>query len=98
MEIAGKLLLMILTLYTIRVVPFLFLRKQITNRYIKSFLGYVPYVTLAVMTFPAILSAPGSLAAGIAALLAGLVSAYLSENLFVVASCCCIAAFLAGFL
>ena len=98
MNIALKLLIMALTLYTIRVVPFLFLRKEITNKYIRSFLSYVPYVTLAVMTFPAIVNAPGHLIAGIAALAAGLISAWISENLFVVASCCCLAAFAASFI
>ncbi len=93
-----RLLLMILTLYSIRVTPFLFLRKQITNRFIRSFLHYVPYVTLAVMTFPAIVTTPDTLLAGIAALAAGLISAWLSGNLFIVASCCCLAAFLAGLL
>ena len=41
--------------YLIRVIPLTIFRKPITNTFIKSFLYYVPYVTLAVMTFPAIL-------------------------------------------
>ena len=44
--------------YLIRMLPLTLIRKEIKNKTIRSFLYYVPYVTLAVMTFPAILSAP----------------------------------------
>ena len=41
--------------YLIRVLPLTLIRKKIKNKTIRSFLFYVPYVTLAVMTFPAII-------------------------------------------
>jgi len=50
--------------YTIRILPLTLIRKPIKNRFIQSFLYYVPYVTLAVMTFPAIVNATQSPAAG----------------------------------
>ena len=89
-----SLLVTALTIYGIRVSPFLFLRKPITNRFFRSFLYYVPYVTLAVMTFPAILTATGSLPAGIAALAVGLAAAWFSGDLFAVACSACAAVFL----
>ena len=92
-----SLLIMCLTVYAIRLLPFLIFRKEITNRWLRSFLHYVPYVTLSVMTFPAILTATGSLPCGIAALLAGLIAALISGDLFVVAISCCAAVFFAGF-
>ena len=46
-----------ITSYLIRVLPLTLIRKPIKNRFIRSFLYYVPYVTLAVMTFPAIIDA-----------------------------------------
>jgi|GEM_PF-5242682 len=46
--------------YLIRVLPLTLIRKPIKNQFIQSFLYYVPYVTLAAMTFPAILSATNS--------------------------------------
>ena len=55
------LLAMAIATYAIRVLPLTLIRKEITNKYIKSFLYYVPYVTLAVMTFPAILTATQSI-------------------------------------
>ena len=54
--------------YLIRVLPLTLIRKEITNKTIRSFLFYVPYVTLAVMTFPSILSATGSIYSALAAL------------------------------
>ena len=48
---------MALVTYLIRVLPLTLIRKEIKNRVLRSFLYYVPYVTLSVMTFPAILSA-----------------------------------------
>ena len=79
--------------YAIRVLPLTLIRKPIKNRFIRSFLYYVPYVTLAVMTFPAILSATQSPIAGAAALLAGIVSAWLGAGLFPVSVICCVLVF-----
>ncbi len=83
------LALMVLTVYVIRVLPFTLIRKPIQNRFIRSFLYYVPYVTLAVMTFPAILNATASPIAGVIALLAGIVAAYHGAGLLPVAAVCC---------
>ncbi len=71
--------------YLIRVLPLTLLRKPIKSRFIRSFLYYVPYVTLAVMTFPAVVYATDSIWSGIAAFAVGLITAYLSGNLFLVA-------------
>ena len=54
------ILVMGIVTYLIRVLPLTLIRREIKNRFIRSFLYYVPYVTLAVMTFPAILDATGS--------------------------------------
>ena len=71
--------------YGIRVLPLTLLRKPIKSRFIRSFLYYVPYVTLAVMTFPAGIYATGNIWSGVAAFAAGLLTAYFSGNLFLVA-------------
>ena len=80
--------------YLIRALPLTLLRREIKNRLVRSFLYYVPYVTLAVMTFPAILHATSSIWSGLAALVVGVVTAWLSGNLFLVASAACAAVFL----
>ncbi len=65
------------------------IRKPIKSRFIKSFLYYVPYVTLAVMTFPAILYATESVYAGAAALIVGMIAAWCRFDLFKTAVSCC---------
>lgn len=80
--------------YLIRVLPMTLIRKPITNRFVQSFLYYVPYVTLAVMTFPAILEATQSPLAGLAALIVGVIAAWFGAGLFKVAVSCCTIVFL----
>ncbi|MDD6612473.1 MAG: AzlD domain-containing protein [Clostridiales bacterium] len=79
--------------YIIRVLPLTLIRKEIKNRTIRSFLFYVPYVTLAVMTFPAILEATNSMWAGLAALVAGILLAWFGGSLFQVAVLACAVVF-----
>ena len=77
----------------IRALPLTLLRNQIKNRFIRSFLFYVPYVTLAVMTFPAITEATQSLWAGVAALLTGIILSLAGAGLLPVAAACCAVVF-----
>ena len=84
--------------YLIRVAPLTLIRKPINNKFIKSFLYYVPYVTLAVMTFPAIIDVTQSAWAGVAALIIGVVAAYFGAGLFKVAVSCCAVVFILEFI
>ena len=79
--------------YLIRVLPLTLIRKEIKNQTIRSFLFYVPYVTLAVMTFPAIIQATDSMWAGLAALIAGIALAWFGGSLFQVAVAACAVVF-----
>lgn len=88
------LAVMALTAYAIRVLPLTLLRKPIRSRFLRSFLYYVPYVTLAVMTFPAILTATQTPIAGAAALAAGILLSWLGAGLFPVSLSCCAVVFL----
>lgn len=83
------ILIMAAVIYIIRLLPLAIIRKKITNKTLRSFLFYVPYVTLAVMTFPAILEATSSIWSGIAALVTGVLLAYFGISLFGVAVCSC---------
>ena len=80
--------------YLIRVLPLTLIRRPIDNVFLRSFLYYVPYVTLAVMTFPAIVQTTDKLAAGIAALVVGVTVAWKRASLFTVAAACCVVVFL----
>lgn len=79
--------------YLIRMLPLTLIRKPITNRFIRSFLFYVPYVTLAVMTFPDIIQATTVPMAGLLALIAGVVLAWTGRSLFTVAVLSCAVVF-----
>lgn len=81
--------IMALTTYAIRVLPLTLIRKPIKSTFLRSFLYYVPYVTLAVMTFPAITTATDSPIAGACAMLVGVVSAWLGLGLLPVSLLCC---------
>ena len=88
------ILIAFVTVYAVRVLPLTLIRKPIRSRFIRSFLRYVPYVTLAVMTFPAIVEATSVPAAGIAALAVGIVAALWKGNLILVSGACCAVVFL----
>jgi len=79
--------------YLIRATPLVLIRREIKNTTLRSFLYYVPYVTLAVMTFPAIVEATQSPLAGLLALLAGALLAWKGASLFLVAVACCVVVF-----
>lgn len=87
------ILVMAVTTYLIRVVPVTLMRKEIQNRTFRSFLTYVPYVTLAVMTFPAILSITDSPWISWVGFLVAMVLAYCRASLFVVSLGSCILVF-----
>ena len=78
----------------IRILPLLVLRRPIQNRFLRSFFYYVPYVTLSVMTFPAIVNATASPVAGAAALVAGIVLAWIGANMITVSAACCVVVFM----
>lgn len=79
----------------IRCLPTTLIRRQITNVFIKSFLYYVPYVTLAVMTVPAIIEATQCRLSGLLALAVGIITSWLNLGLFKVALSCCAVVFIA---
>ena len=88
------ILTMIFTTWLMRISSSLVMKKPIENRFIQSFLYYVPYVTLAVMTFPAIIEATQSPVAGAAALIVCMAAAWFSAGLFPVAIAGCVTVFI----
>lgn len=95
----GNPYLYILTMaavtYLIRVLPLTLIRREIKNRFLRSFLCYVPYVTLSVMTFPAILSATSSPISAALGFAAALTAAWKNKSLLVVACVACAVVFAA---
>ena len=88
---------MALVSYVIRILPLTLIRKPIKNRFIQSFFYDVPYVTLAVMTIPALITATPSPAGGAGAVGGGIAAAWFGANLFQVAAGCCAVVFVLEF-
>ena len=80
-------------IYLIRVLPLTLIRRPIRSRFLRSFLYYVPYVTLAVMTFPAIVEATNVPLAGVAALAVGIAVSWFNGSLLTVAAASCAVVF-----
>ena len=78
--------------YLIRMLPLI--RKEIKSTYIKSFLYYVPYVTLAAMTFPAILSATANIWSALAGFIIAVFLAYRGKSLLKVSLFACLGVFI----
>ncbi len=89
------ILVMALVTYIIRALPLTVIRKEIKSPFIKSFLYYVPYVTLSAMTVPAIFTATRSVYSAAAGFIAALVLAFLRKGLLTVAAGACLAVFIA---
>ena len=84
--------------YMIRLLPLTLIRKKLKNTFIRSFLYYVPYVTLSVMTFPAILNATMSKTSAMISFIIGIIAAWFGANLFKVALLCCTLVFIEYFI
>lgn len=80
--------------YLIRVLPLTLIQKQIKNPFIQSFLYYVPYVTLSVMTFPSIIKVTQTPISGMGALIVGIAAAWFGAGLFKVSVVCCVVVFI----
>ena len=89
------ILVMALVTYLIRMLPLTLIRGEIKSNFIKSFLYYVPYATLAAMTFPAILHASDDMRASALGFAVALVLSYRKKSLLTVAACACVVVFAA---
>ena len=87
------MIIMAAVTYLIRVLPLTLIRKEIKNTFIRSFLYYVPYVTLAVMTFPAIINATESPIAAFISFIVAMMLAWMGASLFKVAVVACVVVF-----
>ena len=88
------ILVMAVTTYLIRALPLTLLKKPIKNRFLKSFLHYVPVACLTAMTFPAIVYATENIISGVAGLAVALALAFFKRSLIVVSVASCAAVFL----
>ncbi|MBQ3892689.1 MAG: AzlD domain-containing protein [Mailhella sp.] len=92
-DVYAYIAVMAIVTYLIRVLPLTLIRREVRNVTLRSFLHYVPYVTLAVMTFPAIIDATATPVAGGAARAAAVVLAWRGCSLFTVSLAACAVVF-----
>ncbi len=90
------ILVMAVVTYIVRVIPLVFFKNEIKSVFIKSFLHYVPYVTLSVMTFPAIITASGNSLWGVIGFAVAIIVSLIKGSLPLVASCCCLAVYISS--
>ena len=79
------------TTYLVRMLPLVLMKGKITNRFLLSFLHYIPYAVLSVMTIPAIFSATGDLRTAAAGFVVAMVLAWKGRSLLTVAAAACAA-------
>lgn len=97
-RILIAILIMALVTYLPRMLPLAIFKKKIQNKFIRSFLAYVPYAVLAAMTVPAILESTASAVSAMAGLLVAVLLSYLGAGLLPVALAACGAVFCAEWL
>ncbi len=90
------LIVMALTTYLVRMIPFVLFRKKLENPAVKAFFDYIPYTVLSAMTFPAILYATGSYISALAGLAAALILGFFEKSLLTVAIGTCLASLVTG--
>ena len=82
------------TTYLVRMLPLVLMKGKIRSRFLLSFLHYIPYAVLSVMTIPAIFSATGDVRTAAAGFAVALVLAWRGKSLLTVAAAACAAVLL----
>ena len=90
------LIVMALTTYLVRMIPFVLFRKKLENPSVKAFFDYIPYTVLSAMTFPAILYATGSYISALIGFGVALVLGFFEKSLLTVAIGTCLASLVTG--
>lgn len=79
-----------ITTYLVRVIPMLLVKKEITNKFVLSFLYYMPYAVLSVMTIPAIFTATNYVVSAVVGFAVAVFLALKNKSLTTVAIAACV--------
>lgn len=90
------LIVMAVTTYLVRMIPFTLFRKKLENPSVKAFFDYIPYTVLSAMTFPAILYSTGSFVTAAFGFAVALILGLFERSLLTVAVGTCLATLAAG--
>lgn len=88
------LAVMSIVTYLVRMLPLVLVRKKITNKYIRSFLYYIPYAVLSAMTVPAIFFSTGHIVSATIGAVVAVVLAYMKRGLLTVSAAATLAVFI----
>lgn len=80
------LLVMALVTYAVRMIPLVLVKKKIENTFVLSFLHYMPYAVLSVMTVPAVFYATGNVYSAVVGVITALILAFFKRSLLLVAA------------
>ena len=86
------------TTYLVRMLPLVLMKGRIKNRFLLSFLHYIPYAVLSVMTVPAIFTATGDVRTAAAGFAVAMILAWREKSLLTVAAAACAAVLAADFI
>lgn len=84
--------------YLIRMIPFVLFKKEIKNKYVLSFLHYIPYAVLSVMTIPAIFYSTENIWSAVIGTVTAVVLAFMEKSLLTVAAASCVAVFVTEYI
>ncbi|MBR4344890.1 MAG: AzlD domain-containing protein [Lachnospiraceae bacterium] len=98
MNVYIYILVMAVVTYLIRMLPLTLIRGKIKNRYIKSFLYYVPYACLTAMTIPAVFYSSDNVVGLIAGVLIAILLALKGRGLVTVALAASLTVFIFSFI
>ena len=84
-DVIILVIVMALTTYLIRVIPFVFFKKKIKSIFIKSLLYYIPYAVLTAMTFPVVFYVTGNVYSSVFGTLVAVVASIFKKSLVTVA-------------
>lgn len=90
----GKFLLYLLVMagvtYLVRMIPMVLIKEKIKNKFILSFLHYIPYTVLSVMTVPACFYATDSPMTAAVGFVVAIIAAFFERSLIQVAVLSCL--------
>jgi len=86
-------LTMAIVTYLIRMLPLVLINEKIENKFVQSFLYYIPYAVLAAMVIPEIFFVTGSYWSAFAGFIVAVIMSYRGRSLITVAVCTCLCVF-----
>ena len=76
--------------YLVRMIPLVAIKEKIKNKFLLSFLHYIPYTVLSAMTVPGVFYATGNTASACIGFIIAVIAALFNRSLVQVAALSCL--------